>query len=282
MDKCLKMDLPQHPCMNDAAHNRIARIHLPVAKRCNIECGFCERKTGIQDISIKRPGYCDIILTPDEAVKEAESFLMEFGDEAIIGIAGPGDPLANPETFETLEKLNQLRPKANLCLCTNGLNLPSSVELLKKLKLKYITVTVNAVAPEILKRIHSRAQLEGVMFEGSEASEILNKNQMEGIRKAIEAGMYVKVNTVVIPDVNYWHVTEIAKTVSELGVRVLNLMPMIPGGRFSNIEAPTRDMMNGLFKQCESYIRVFRSCGQCRADARGIPGKEDCTWKKTA
>lgn len=281
MDNDFQTASPNHPCMNESAHNKVGRIHLPVARLCNIECGFCSRKTGILDMSVSRPGICESVLNPDEAVMEAGSFLKDFGDEAIIGIAGPGDPLANPETFETLEKLNSTFPNANLCLCTNGLNLPSSIDKLKKTGLKYITVTVNGVSAEILQKIHSHINLGGMRFEGNEAVQILNKNQMVGITRAAQAGMYVKVNTVVIPEINYWHVTEIARKVSDIGAKVLNLMPMIPGGRFLNMEPPTRDMMNGLFRQCESYIKVFRACRQCRADARGIPGKEECSWKKT-
>ena len=34
----------RHPCFNREAHGRFGRIHLPVAARCNIVCGFCDRR----------------------------------------------------------------------------------------------------------------------------------------------------------------------------------------------------------------------------------------------
>jgi len=33
-----------HPCFNEKAHFSTARIHLPVAPKCNIQCNFCNRK----------------------------------------------------------------------------------------------------------------------------------------------------------------------------------------------------------------------------------------------
>lgn len=278
-------ELPDHPCMNDEAHHRVARIHLPVAPLCSVACGYCERKVGIPEKSLEqfdRPGTCRNVFSPDDAVIEAESFLSEWGKESIIGIAGPGDPLANDETFETLEKVNRRIPSARLCLCTNGQNLPGSLDRLKSANLSFLSVTVNAVSTSILEKIYSHVTEDGLRLTGSEGAMALRKNQLEGIEKAVKMGIFLKVNTVVIPGINNTHVKEIARVVAGLGAGVLNLMPLIPGGRFRHTSAPGRDMMNDLFDQCEPFIRVFRSCRQCRADARGIPGKDGCTWKKTA
>jgi len=39
----------------------------------------------------------------------------------VLGIAGPGDPLANPErTFETFRRLSLEAPDIKLCVSTNG------------------------------------------------------------------------------------------------------------------------------------------------------------------
>jgi hypothetical protein len=63
---------------------------------------------------------------------------------SVIGIAGPGDPLANEETFRTLELVGKEFPELTLCLSTNGLRLPENVDRLKRLGVKFITVTMNA------------------------------------------------------------------------------------------------------------------------------------------
>jgi nitrogen fixation protein NifB len=41
---------------------------------------------------------------------------------SVLGIAGPGDPLANPQrTFETFRQLALQAPDIKLCVSTNGL-----------------------------------------------------------------------------------------------------------------------------------------------------------------
>jgi nitrogen fixation protein NifB len=271
-----------HPCMSDQAHHRIARIHLPVASRCNIRCAYCERKIGPELNRKDRPGICEKILSPKEAVNEARDFLCEQGEQAVVGIAGPGDPLANPETFATLSLINRELPHARLCLCTNGLNLPGAVEKLKKMRVAFLSVTVNGVDPNVTAQIHSGVRSGERRLDGIRGAGLLLKRQVEGIQKALEAGIYIKVNTVVIPGINDRHITEIAKFVSNLGVGVFNPMPLIPAARLGHCQTPDAAMMAAIYKACHPYLHVFRSCKQCRADARGIPGKESCKWKKIA
>jgi nitrogen fixation protein NifB len=274
--------LPDHPCMNDRAHHHVARIHLPVARRCNIRCGYCERSIGISADRTERPGICEAILNPDGAVRQARDFLSEWGPRAIVGIAGPGDPLANPETFKTLELLARDLPDARLCLCTNGLNLPDSVERLSACGLGYVTVTINGVDPAVTSRIHHWVEDGGIRKTGMDGAEILRDRQLRGIEMAVRAGMFVKVNTVAVPGINMDHIPVIAKLVARLGASVMNVMPLIPMGAFGHLTAPCRSDMAGLYRACGEYLSVFTSCKQCRADARGIPGKERCAWKKTA
>ena len=44
----------EHPCFSAQAHFRYGRIHLPVAPRCNIRCGYCDRRYDCANES--RPG----------------------------------------------------------------------------------------------------------------------------------------------------------------------------------------------------------------------------------
>jgi nitrogen fixation protein NifB len=50
---------------------------------------------------------------------------------------------------------------------------------------------------------------------------------------------------------------------------------LIPLGEFDNLIAPTCDELREVRVTCEAVIPVFRACKQCRADAIGIPGKEE-------
>lgn len=273
--------LIDHPCMNDQIHHCIARIHLPVAHRCNIRCFYCERRVGILPAEKGRPGTCERIMEPSETIDQVLGFLDTWGHRSIVGIAGPGDPLANNETFETMALIRRRVPNARLCMCTNGLNLPDSMEKLKQLGLSFLSVTINAVEPLIGAKIHEWVDNGSDRLHGEDAAALLMDRQLTGIEMAVQSGMMVKVNSVVIPDINHDHIPEVARTVARLGAKVFNPMPLIPSGAFADRNAPAMPMMKTIHSKCSPYLSVFKSCKQCRADARGIPGKDPYKWKRT-
>ena len=104
---------------------------------------------------------------------------------------------------------------------------------------------------------------------------ILVKKQLEGLKIASNLGFLLKVNCVLIPDINLGHVRDIAYEVHKRGASILNIMPLIPLGKFANMRAPTCEELQSAREKCESIIPIFRACKQCRADACGIPGLED-------
>jgi len=272
----MKKNAPFHPCMNNDAHEKVARIHLPVAPKCNIQCRFCSRKITPHDIKTKCPGRTTRILSPKEALKKARGFREKWGRDSIIGIAGPGDPLANPKTFETLNLIRNHFPDAPLCLCTNGLLLPDKIKVLQKLNMHHLSLTVNGVDPEIVQQITPWIIHDNIKVRGLEGAKVLIHHQLEGIRAASNAGMFIKVNTVVVPRINGQHVMKIADTVKEAGANLFNPVPLIPGGSLNNHNRPAGEDMTRIRKSCEKTLPIFYKCKQCRADAEGIPGQEAC------
>ena len=104
----------RHPCFNREAHGRFGRIHLPVAARCNIVCGFCDRRYAC--VNESRPGVTAVLLSPEEACELTVRAAARLPGLSVAGIAGPGDPLANlEETFETLRLIRRTLPQLLLC-----------------------------------------------------------------------------------------------------------------------------------------------------------------------
>lgn len=270
----LKAMLETHPCYNECAHRKFARMHLPIAPKCNIQCNFCNRKYDCTNES--RPGVTSEVLTPEEAVEKVRFVKTKVPYLSVIGIAGPGDPLANEETFRALELVGKEFPELTLCLSTNGLNLPKSVDRLKELGVKFVTVTMNAIDPEVGAKVYDFVHYEGKSYHGKEAAEILLRNQQEGIKRAADAGMLVKVNSVLIPGINADHLPAVAKRAKELGAYIINILPLIPvpGTKFENLSAPTAKQRKELQDLCEVDIRQMRHCRQCRADAIGLLGED--------
>jgi nitrogen fixation protein NifB len=219
-----------------------------------------------------RPGVTSDLLSPIEAVEKIRYVKEKIPYMSVIGVAGPGDPLANEETFTTLEMVRKEFPELTLCLSTNGLNLPKEVPRLKELGIKFVTVTINAVDPAVGEKIYDFVIWEGKALRGREAAQRLLTNQLEGIKKCVEAGILVKANTVMVPTINADHIPEVAKKVKELGVYIHNIIPLIPvpETKFANMPAPTPEERKALQEICETSIRQMRHCRFCRADAIGL------------
>jgi len=103
-----------HPCYSNDAHHKYARMHLPVSPACNIQCNYCNRKYDCTNES--RPGVVSELLTPEQALLKAQTVAKAIPQLSVIGIAGPGDPLANPvRTFKTLALIRAAMPDIKLC-----------------------------------------------------------------------------------------------------------------------------------------------------------------------
>ena len=84
-----------HPCFDEEAKHTNARVHLAVAPKCNIQCNYCNRKYDC--VNECRPGVTSSILTPGQAAGYLKELDTRLDNLAVVGIAGPGDPFANPE-----------------------------------------------------------------------------------------------------------------------------------------------------------------------------------------
>jgi nitrogen fixation protein NifB len=259
-----------HPCFG--AVRTKARMHLPICPACNIECAFCRRSLNDNE---NRPGVASFILPVNEVSGYVNKALDACEELTVIGVAGPGDTLVGDNLFKAFSVVSEEHPELLKCISTNGLLLDRRAEELIALGIDTLTVTVNAVDPEILAKIVLGIRYEGKTLRGPEAASILIRNQLSGIRKMAAAGTTIKVNTVYIPEINGAHIPEVAKAVSEAGAGIYNIIPLIPQHRLSETTAPTCEQVEEVRQKAGKYIDVFRHCQHCRADAIGIPGVSD-------
>ena len=270
----------KHPCFALGKKGRNGRIHLPVSPTCNMECKFCSRK--INDYE-NRPGVTSTVIKPEEAINVVKRSLELCSDITVAGIAGPGDTLASDYALETFRLIKENFPQIIKCMSTNGLLLSEKANEIIETSIDSLTVTVNAVDPQIEAELNGGILYHDVHYMGVEAAAILIKNQLEGIRKVSSAGITIKVNTVLVPGINDTHIEEVAKTVSAAGASIYNIIPLIPQHELSSYRAPTCTEIDEARRKAEKYIDVFRHCQRCRADAIGIPGEKDigdCVYLK--
>lgn len=258
-----------HPCFHCGASQN-ARIHLPVAPKCNIQCNYCVRKFDCPNES--RPGVTTAVLTPQEALEKYKAVKASVPNLTVAGIAGPGDALANfDETAETLRLIRAFDPDVTFCLSTNGLMLPLYAQQLIDLGVTHVTVTLNAVDPEIGARIYHHVEYLGQRFTGVAAASVLLANQLAGLKYLTQHGVVCKVNTVAVKGVNTEHIPAVAEKLSKLGIYVNNIMPMIPveGAAFADVPQLAHREITQLRERCAPYVKQMHHCRQCRADAVG-------------
>ena len=262
----------KHPCFARGEKNGSGRIHLPISPTCNIECKFCERSFNSYEV---RPGVSRTVITPREAIDAIKQALKYCPDIHVAGIAGPGDTLASDYALETFRLVREEFPDLVKCMSTNGLLLNEKAQEVIDTGIDSLTVTVNAVDPEIEAQLNDGIIWHGKHITGVEAAKILISQQLAGIKKVSDAGITLKVNTVLVPGINDEHIEEIARTVAEAGASIYNIIPLIPQHKLKDCREPDCMELERAILKASRYIDVFRHCQRCRADAVGIPGGED-------
>jgi len=267
----MRLEIDRHPCFNVKVKGECGRIHLPIAPACNIKCNYCNRKYDC--VNESRPGVTSAVLTPAQALSYLERVMEREPSITVVGIAGPGDPMANAEeTLETLRLVRSRFPKMLFCLASNGLGLPAHVDDLAGLGVTHVTVTINAVDSTIAGKIYSWVRDGKVIYRGAKAAELLLSRQLEAVKALKAKGIQVKVNTIVIPGINDEHVIDVARTVADLGVDILNCMPVYPNADtpFENVPEPTHDQMAAIRSAAGERLPQMHHCTRCRADAVGL------------
>jgi nitrogen fixation protein NifB len=269
------MENSKHPCYNADAHTKYSRMHLPVAPECNISCNYCNRK--FDCVNESRPGVTSEILTPEMASQKFSWVKENIENLSVVGIAGPGDALANWDvTRKAIELIQAKGEDVLFCLSTNGLMLPKYAHELVELGIKHVTVTVNCLDPNIGAQLYKVVHYEGQSYTGIRGAEILLKNQLAGIAYLVGQGILVKINIVMVKGINDQHIPEVVKKMKELGVFITNIMPLIPapGSAFEKFPQTSMKDINEMRDRCELDVQQMRHCKQCRADAIGLLGND--------
>jgi nitrogen fixation protein NifB len=269
----------EHPCYSQEAHHFFARMHVAVAPACNIQCHYCNRKYDCANES--RPGVVSETLTPEQAARKTAWVASQVPQLSVVGIAGPGDALADPRrTFETCERIAEALPDIKLCLSTNGLALPECVEAITAHAIDHVTITINAIDPAVAERIYAWVAYDKTRLTGRDAARVLVERQLLGLDKLVEAGVLVKVNSVMIPGINDAHLAEVNAELATRRVFLHNIMPLISdpahGTHFglTGQRGPTAAELKQLQDALGGGANLMKHCRQCRADAIGLLGDD--------
>lgn len=272
----LKETAEKHPCFDIKARLKYARIHLPVAPKCNVQCNYCNRKYDC--VNESRPGVTSAVLSPAQALNYLRTISQRITNISTIGIAGPGDAFAEPQkTIETIRLIKQEFPDKIFCLSSNGLDIEPFIDDLAELDVTHVTLTINSLRVETLEKIYSWVRFRKKLYRGRAGAEVMHQQQMKSLKALCDKGIKVKVNTIFIPGVNDTEVAGVAKEVAGMGATTFNCLPLIPaeGSKMENVPKPERSAISETVKEVSKYIKPMTHCARCRADAAGMLGKDD-------
>ena len=270
----MTLNIQNHPCFNDSSRHKFGRIHLPVAPKCNIQCNYCNRK--FDCMNENRPGVTSKVLSPKQALHYLDGALKLSPNISVVGIAGPGDPFANPEeTMETLRLVREKYPEMLLCVATNGLDVLPYIDELAELQVSHVTLTINAIDPQIGAEIYAWVRYQKRMYRDLQGAQLLLENQLAALQKLKRLGVTAKVNSIIIPGINDTHVVEVARQVAAMGADILNCLPYYNTTEtvFENIPEPEPAMVKEIQDEAGKLLPQMKHCARCRADAVGIIGE---------
>jgi nitrogen fixation protein NifB len=199
------------------------------------------------------------ILTPEEAVQQVELLTGRGHQIRGVFISGPGEPLANAATYVVLRQLNWRFPDLALVLSTNGLLLRDRIEQIIADGVRSVAITVNAFKPETAKKIYSSILYKGRRYRIEDAADFLIKNQWQGLMLAADAGLQVLVNSILIPGLNEDEMALIAEKAGKLGVKGMNIHPLIPENEFDRLTPPDEETIRSVVTLCRAFIPQGRN-----------------------
>jgi nitrogen fixation protein NifB len=151
------------------------------------------------------------------------------------------------------------------------------IQELADLDISHVTITVNAVDPEIGAEIYRFVRPEREVFRGVAGAKVLWQRQLDAIDQLKSMNITVKVNSIVMPGVNEHHLATIAQRMSGLGVDYQNCMALYPLEEtpFGKLTAPDAELMASIRADCGRYVPQMEHCQRCRADAAGLLGQDN-------
>ena len=168
----------------DAFGRRLRDLRISVIDRCNFRCDYCmPMETYGEDYSFLDP---DHYLSFEEITRLVRLFARRGVEK--IRITG-GEPLLRPNLEDLIDEIAQIEDIQDIALTTNGYLLADQAEVLAEAGLHRVTVSLDALDPELYR------EMNGV---GKGPEPVL-----DGIDAAGRAGLDpIKINTVVRRGVN--------------------------------------------------------------------------------
>ena len=179
-------------------------LRISVTDRCDLRCQYCMSK----EMTFLPKAE---LLSLEELATLSHRFI-DFGVKK-IRISG-GEPLVRKDIMELFGQLSPRLGKdlSELTLTTNGTQLARYADRLASFGVKRVNISLDSLRPEIFSKLTRRNVLPQVL---------------EGIQAAKEAGLQIKINTVLLPE-NLAEIPDMMRWAHEqnFDLSLIEIMPM--------------------------------------------------------
>ncbi len=190
--------------MIDSFGRSIDYLRISVTDRCNLRCIYCMPESGICNIQHEE------ILSFEEIIRLVQ-IMTKLGMKH-LRITG-GEPMARRNCLELVSKLHQLDGVNSISMTSNGLLLCDRIEEAKKAGISSLNLSIDTLNPDTYSRLTRGGDLDRVL---------------RTLHQALDAGMNVKINAVLIQGFNDDDLTDLVRLAKNdpVCVRFIELMPI--------------------------------------------------------
>ena len=198
--------------MIDKFGRKVDYLRISVTENCNLKCIYC-----IDDNILNT--YKNDILNDDEIVKIATE-CASLGIKK-IRITG-GEPLVRKNIENLIYRLNNIKEIEEIYITTNGVLLNDKIEILKENGLTGVNISLDSLNKDRFKKLTKFDKLKEVLLS---------------IDKALELGLKVKINTVIVDDINKDEIIDFVKLTKDknIDIRFIELMPIGAAKKYKGI-----------------------------------------------
>ncbi|MDD4991705.1 MAG: radical SAM protein [Paludibacter sp.] len=223
---------------NDIYGRTFKKLRVSLTHECNYACLYCA--DGSKNNSPVSKNYVrkQTILPVSELLQLIENLNNELALET-IRLTG-GEPMLHPELLTIVAGIKKLNV-GKIAMTTNGHMLYSKVEQLRDAGLTSINISLDALDVETFKKMSRNPGLENVL---------------RSIDAAIDCGLEVKLNTVVLNGVNNHQIVPLLDFAmsKNILIRFLELMPMGPlHHSYKELFFSEKQMLNTISEQYEIH-----------------------------
>ena len=183
----------------DRLGRSVRDLRISLTDRCNLRCTYCMPR------EVFGPDYAFLKKHEWLRFEELHRIVAAMSELGVrkVRLTG-GEPLLRPGLAKFIDSLRQFPAIEDIALTTNGLRLAERARELREAGLHRVTVSLDALDPDICGRMNGLG--------------IAPKAAIAGIEEAVRCGFSVKLNTVVERGVNESEILPLARFAKNLGI----------------------------------------------------------------